>query len=135
MPAGDVNWRQKRIEKEVYQQGRYDNYLIPMFSSIPHEECLRASRIAKMNFGEGLSLVEKKLLLGMLFNHEAAIAFDSSEKGRIHDDIEPPHSIPTLPHTAWQEPSFRIPAALQEVSIRLIQDPLDCRTIERGFGP
>ena len=135
MPAGDANWRQKRIEKEVYRQGRYDNYLIPKFSSIPRGERLRPRRIAKMNFGEGLWPVEKKLLLEMLFNREAAIAFDSSEKGRIHDDIEPPHSIPTVPHTAWQEPSFRIPAALQEVSIRLIQDRLDCGTIERSFGP
>ena len=87
-----------------------------------------------MNFGDGLWPAEKDLLLEMLFNREAAIAFDSSEKGRIHDDIEPPHSIPTVPHTAWQEPSFRIPAALQEVSVKLIQDRLDCGTIERSFG-
>ena len=70
----------------------------------------------------------------MLFNHEAAIAFDSSEKGRFHDFIEPPHVIPTIPHKAWQAASFRIPPALRETSIRLMEDRLACGTIERSFS-
>src|SRR5437660_2150911 len=71
----------------------------------------------------------------MLFNREAAIAFESAEKGRFHDLIEPPHVIPTIPHKAWQAASFRIPPALHETSIKLIQDRLACGTIERSFGP
>ena len=71
----------------------------------------------------------------VLCNREAANAFDSSEKGRFHDDIEPPHVIPTVPHKLWQAPSFKIPAGLHKVSARMIEDRLACGTIESCFGP
>jgi len=71
----------------------------------------------------------------VLYNREAAIAFDSTAKGRIHEDIEPPHIIPTIPHKSWQTPSLTIPAGLHEVSTRILQDRLACGTIERSFGP
>ena len=64
-----------------------------------------------------------------------AIAFDLAEKGRFHNFIEPPHVIPTVPHKAWQAASFRIPPALHETTVRLIEDRLACGTIERLFGP
>src|SRR5205807_9995866 len=86
MPAGDSSWREKRIQKERYQPGRYDGYLIPKFSSIRSGERLRAGRIMKMKIGEELWPAERDLLMEMLYNREAAIAFDSSEKGRISDD-------------------------------------------------
>ena len=71
----------------------------------------------------------------MLFNREAAIAFDSAEKGRFQDFIEPPQVISTVPHKAWRAASFRIPPALHETSVPLIQDRLACHTIERSCGP
>jgi hypothetical protein len=40
-----------------------------------------------------------------------------------------------IPHKAWQAVSFRIPPALHETSVRLIQDRLACGTIERSLGP
>ena len=88
-----------------------------------------------MNIGEHLTTNERDLLLEMSFNREAAIAFDSAEKGRFHDFIEPPQVIPKVPHKAWQSSSFRIPPALHTTSVRLIQDRLACGTIERSFGP
>ena len=66
---------------------------------------------------------------GVLFNREAAIAFDSSEKGRFHHDIEPPHVIPTVPHKPWQALQFKISAGSQEVSARMIEDRLACGMI------
>ena len=70
-----------------------------------------------------------------LFNREAAIAFDSTEKGRFRDHIASLHVILTVPHKPWQGPSFKIPAGLQEVSARMIEDRLACGTIKRSFGP
>ena len=88
-----------------------------------------------MSIGEHLTTNELDLLLEMLFNREVAIAFDSAEKGRFHDFIEPPQVIPTVPHKAWQVASFRIPPALHKTSVPLIQDRVACGTIERSFGP
>ena len=115
--------------------GAYPGVLIPKFSTIERGRWLTQARIRKLNFGEHLTTNERDLLLEMLFNREAAIAFDSAEKGRFHDFIEPLHVIPTVPHKAWQAASFRIPPALHETSVRLIQDRLACGTIERSFGP
>ena len=96
---------------------------------------MKPNRIARMRIGTDLWREERELLMEVLFNREAAIAFDSSEKGRFHNNIEPPHVIPTVPHKPWQAPSFKIPAGLHEVSARMIEDRLACGTIERSFGP
>ena len=60
-----------------------------------------------MRIGTDLWREEREFLMEVPFNREVAIAFDSSEKGRFHDDIEPPQMIPTFPHKPWQAPSFR----------------------------
>ena len=109
--------------------------LIPKFSTIERGRRLTQAQIRKLNIGEHLTTNKRNLLLDKLFNREAAIAFDSAEKGRFHDFIEPPHVIPTVPHKAWLASSFQIPPALHETSFRLIQDRLACGTIERSFGP
>jgi hypothetical protein len=92
-------------------------------------------RVERLELGKDLRPAEKKLLMEMLYNWEAAIAFDSSKKGHFHDFIEPPHVIPMISHKAWQVPSFRIPPTLHETSAWLIQDHLAYGTIERSFGP
>jgi hypothetical protein len=135
-PAGDADWRQRRIEREISQNaGRYSGYIVPKFSTIQRGSRLTSARIAKMEIGKSLTPEERELLLEVLFNREAAIAFKGTEKGRFHDGIEPPHVIPTIPHKAWQIPSFRIPAALQGASVRILKDRLECGTIERSSGP
>jgi len=135
-PGGDDKWRKKRMETEWYEAGgRFTEHIIPKFSTIERGSRLRKNRIEKMNIGEQLWKEERELLMEVLFNREAAIAFDGSEKGRFHDDIEPPHVIPTVPHKPWQAPNFKIPAGLRDVSARIIEDRLECGTIERSFGP
>ena len=135
-PRGDDEWRRRRKEKEIYKEGgRFREHIIPKFSKIAHGDRLRPNRIKMMKIGTNLWPNERELLMEVLYNREAAIAFDSSEKGRIHDDVEPPHVIPTIPHKPWQSPSFRIPAALHGVSAAIIRDRLACGTIERSFGP
>ena len=130
-PVGEAGWR----EGLVGLKGRRKGVLIPKFSQIPRGERLTPARIEKLKIGEHLWHAEKRLLIEMLFNREAAIAFDSSEKGRFHDFIEPPHVILTIPHKAWQAASFCKPPALRETSVRLIENRLACGTIERSFGP
>ena len=137
-PAGETGWRERLVAEETARRldaGKYAGILVPKFSTIKRGERLTPERLAKLEIGKELRPAERELLTEMLFNWEAAIAFDSAEKGRFHDFIEPPHVIPTIPHKAWQAASFRIPPALHETSVWLIQDCLACGTIEWSFGP
>ena len=137
-PSGEEGWREQLIKEEKERgldEGAYPGVLIPKFSTIEQGRRLTQARIRKLDIGEHLTTNERDLLLEILFNRTAAIAFDSADKGRFHDFIEPPHMIPTVPHKAWQAASFRIPLALHETSVRLIQHRLACGSIERSFGP
>ena len=127
------------MNKEEKERGlagaAYPGLLIPKFPAIEWGRRLTQARIWSLNIGEHHTPNERDHLLEMLFNREAAITFHSSEKGRFHDFIEPPSVIPTVPHEAWQAASFRMPPALHEMKVRLIQDRPACDNIERSVGP
>src|SRR5205085_1829997 len=128
-PAWEAGWRDRLLAEEKERRldvGKYAGILVPKFSTIKRGEQLTPERLPKLEMGKELRPAERELLTEMLFNREATIAFDSAEKGRFHDFIEPPYVIPRIPHKAWQAASFRIPPALPETSIRLIQDRLAC---------
>ena len=119
-PSGEEGWRERLIKEEKERklyEGAYPGVLIPKFSTIKRGRRLTQARKTKLNIGEHLTTNERDLLLEMLFNREAAIAFDSEEKGRCHYFIEPPHVIPTVPHKSWEAASFRIPPALHVTSV------------------
>jgi hypothetical protein len=62
--------------------------------------------LAKLNIGghsDFLSDAEKQLFIDILYEFEGAIAFDESEMGLLHESIEPPVEIHTVPHTPWQQ--------------------------------
>ena len=61
----------------------------------------------------------------MLFNNEAGIAFEFTEKGRFSNDVEPPYVIPTISHTPWQAKSFKVPKALEQEVVKIIKDRID----------
>ena len=64
---------------------------------------------------------EAESLKELLYNREAAIAFDWQEKGRINIAIEPPHIIRVCPsHTPWQEKPMRIPRRLRDTFDKLV---------------
>ena len=108
-PSGEEGWRERLIKEEKergFDGGAYPGVLIPKFSTIERGRRLTQAQIWKLNIGEHLTTNERDLLLEMLLNREVVIAFDSAEKGRFHDFIEPPHVIPTVPHKAWQVASF-----------------------------
>ena len=92
-------------------------------------------RIERLKFGENLTIEEKEALFEVLFNREAGIAFDFSEKGCFKPEIEPPHVIPTIQHSPWQVSSFRVPKALELKVTEIIKSKLDCGALERSCGP
>jgi hypothetical protein len=140
-PEGDRAWWDKVLEwerlriTELGVRRKYRRFLILKFSSIAQGEQLIPTQIKRLNIGPNLSPAEIDVLMEVLFNCKAAIAFDSSEKGRFANFIEPPHIIPTIPHKVWQTSNFRIPVALQQTSIRLLEDYLAYGMIKWSFGP
>ncbi len=92
-PEGALNWRTKAISQEIYQPGKYAGWIIPKFSSIKKGSRLTPERLGKLKLGEGLSDEEKDVFYEMLYNREAAIAFNFEEKGYFNSEIEPPQTM------------------------------------------
>ena len=134
-PEGKEDWRQRAIVKEVYTLGKYSWWIIPKFSTIKKGTRLTTERIEKLNMAKNLMAREKDVFLEVLFNREAAIAFDFTEKGHFSNEIEPLHVVCTIPHTPWQAKNFKIPKALEGEVVKIIKDRVECRALERSFGP
>ena len=100
-PGGALNWRTKAISQELYQLGKYAGWIIPKFSSIKKGTRLTSERLKKLKLGDGLSDEEKDVFYEMLYNREAAVAFDFKEKGYFNSEIEPPHVVLTIDHIPW----------------------------------
>ena len=79
-------------------------------------------RLKKLKLGDGLSAEEKDVFYEMLYNREAAVAFDFKEKGYFNSEIEPPHMVLTIDHIQWQAKNFKVPKALEGEVIDNIKD-------------
>jgi len=134
-PEGTKNWRMRAISKEFYQPGKYSGWIIPKFSSIKRGSRLTPERLEKLRVGKGMTEEEKDIFYEVMFNREAAVAFDFNEKGYFSGEVEPPYKIPTIEHIAWQAKNFKVPKALEGVVINIIKDRMDCGALERSFGP
>ena len=134
-PRGKGNWHAEAISKEYYKLGgTYAGWLIPKFSDIERGLRLTEERIKKLKVGSDLSAEEHDVLLEVLFNCEAGIAFDFIEKGHFSDNVEPPYVIPTISHMPWQAKGFKVLKALEQEVVKIIKDRIDCRALERSFG-
>ena len=113
-PGGKGNWHAEAISKGRYKpSGAYAGWIIPKFSDIERGSWLTEEHIKRLKVGSELSAEEHDIFREVLFNREAGIAFDFTEKGCFSDDVEPPHVIPTISHTPWQAKSFKVPKALE----------------------
>lgn len=104
--------------------------------TVPRGSRLTSERLAKMKIGTNfLSKAEKQLFIDILFDHEGAVAFDDSEMGLLHPDIEPPVTIHTVPHSPWQQQNLRLPKSMQEAATAIIKEKLENGTLEFSQGP
>ena len=123
------------ISKECCKLGgAYVGWLIPKSLDIERGLRLTEECIKKLKVGSNLTAEEHDIFLEVLFNYEAGIAFNFTEKGRFSDDVELPHVIPTISYTPWQAKSFKVPKALEQEVVKIIKDRIDCRVLERSFG-
>ncbi|KAF2020320.1 hypothetical protein BU24DRAFT_342014, partial [Aaosphaeria arxii CBS 175.79] len=91
---------------------------------------LTPERFQQQVFGTQLRPTEISMFKQMLLNREGAIAFDFSESGRVQPEVAPPYQIRTIPHKAWQSPSFRPPKKLENEVFKMINERLQKRTLE-----
>ena len=72
--------------------------MIPKFLKIVRGSRLISERLAKMIVGDELISRQKEVLTEMLYNREAALAWDFSEINKIIPEITSPQQIRTIPH-------------------------------------
>lgn len=103
---------------------------------VPRGSRLTPERLAQMKIGDGfLSEEERMLFVDILYEFEGVLAFEDSEMGCLHESIEPPVIVHTVPHVPWQQRNLRLPKAMQEAAMKIIQEKLENGTLEYSQGP
>ena len=103
---------------------------------VPRGSRLTPERLAQMKIGDGfLSEEERMLFVDILYEFEGVLAFEDSEMGCLHESIEPPVVVHTVPHVPWQQRNLRLPKAMQEAAMKIIQEKLENGTLEYSQGP
>ena len=86
-PGGNPDWRKKALAREAAMPKpffeKYPGWLIPKFSSIARGARMTPERLQKINVGECLTVEERDHLTELLYNREAALAWDFSEMGMV----------------------------------------------------
>ena len=59
------------------------------------------------------------MLIEILINYKATIAFDWTKSSQIHKDVSPLIIIKTVVHKAWQELNFPVPRVLLLVVLEI----------------
>src|SRR5271156_372945 len=138
-PGGSKTWREDMLRKERRtespdKEDLYAEWLIPKFSEIPKGSRLTPERIEKLIMGS-ITAQEKDLLIAMLFNREAALAWEFAEMGKVKPEVSPPVQIRTVPHKPWQSPGFPVPRALNQTVIEMLKDRVAKGILEPCHGP
>ena len=138
MPAGDPLWREKAIARErpkLDPTDKFAPWLYPKFSKLQKGTRLTPERLTKLRVGPNLTVNERLMLVEMLFNREAAIAWTFEEMGLVTEAVAPPQEIRTIEHTAWQCKGFNIPKALNQQVIEMLKDRIQKGVYEYCHGP
>jgi hypothetical protein len=78
-PGGVTDWMERSKATDVkHPLGPYNKWLVQKFSGIQRGERLTTERIKALTIGSGLTIQERDILLEMLYNREAALAFGTT---------------------------------------------------------
>mgnify|MGYP001954915308 CR=1 FL=1 len=143
-PEGSIHWKLNRMgeaQVRVEEQRRinpseWDEDFFPKFSTIKKGSRLTPERLEGIleKVKEVLQPREVTLFTHILYNREAALAWNFTECGRIHNDVFPPQRIRTIPHKAWQSKSIPIPRALTDKVIELLRDRVNRGILEESHA-
>lgn len=101
----------------------FSEYTTPKFSLLERGSRLTPERLQGLldQTVNTLKGKETDLFQQILFNREAALAWDFPECGRLRKEVAPEQVIRTVEHQAWQEGSMRIPRGLTTQCIELLR--------------
>jgi len=103
---------------------------------VPRESRLTPERLAEMKIGDGfLTAEERQLFIDVLFEFEGALVFTDSEMGLLHESIEPPVVVHTVPHSPWQQQNLRLLKLMQGAALAIIKEKLENGMLEYSQGP
>ncbi|KAF8287019.1 hypothetical protein DL93DRAFT_2146843, partial [Clavulina sp. PMI_390] len=81
-----------------------------------------------------LSEEEKSLLIWVVSQNEAAIAFDDSERGTFKPEFFPDYTMDVVPHTPWQERPITIPEAIKDEVEDLLKKQMESGNLEPSYS-
>jgi len=128
-PRGDEDWKIKLVGNPSPINIKY-SWLIPKFSNIPRGMRLTAERMDGLKIGKSIMQQEKNILMEVLYNREAGIAFDFTENGVFKPKVEPSHKILTIQYEPWQAANFRVLKALEVEVVDIVKKKLKCGALE-----
>ncbi|KAI1507933.1 Integrase core domain containing protein [Pyrenophora tritici-repentis] len=119
MDLGRKDWKERAIARQAARIALrgpdispFDHLFYVRTATFPRGHRLNPERLRKMNIGEDLRPNEVHLIQQLMFQREDALAWEFQHMSQIHEDVQPPYKIRTIPHTAWQEKNFPLPKKL-----------------------
>ncbi|KAH7247230.1 hypothetical protein B0J15DRAFT_353952, partial [Fusarium solani] len=82
-----------------------------------------------------LTREELDVFLEIMYNREAALAWEFSECGKLDPLVAPPQVIKVVEHKAWQAKSIPIPKGCEKEVIKLLRTRMERGILEEGHGP
>ena len=139
-PERDPEWQKhawEEVERDVVAPTKLEDVLglTPKFSKIEKGSRLTSERLKQILDGcDDLRPAEREALSCIMFNREAALAWDFPHCGKVRPSVAPPQIIKVVEHKAWQASSIPIPRALRDDVIKILRERLDRGILEESQG-
>lgn len=138
---GVEDWKERAIARRSLRiamrgpdLGPFDHIFTRREADFPRGTRLTPARLKAMNLGEDLWPNEIRLLQELMFQREDALAWEFQDMSTIHEDVQPPYKIRTVPHEAWQVRGFQCPKKLEPIIVEMMKTRLERGTLERSDG-
>jgi len=138
-PGGFPNWRERalaRLTPPVPQPyfGPFDHLLEPRYSDEPVGFRLTPARLKDVIVGIDLHPNEEVFFHAMLKKREPAMAWNFSDLGRLSEEVMPAVKVRTVPHEAWQAPTYPVPRAVRPELVKMLQERVKAGIMEECYG-
>ncbi|SCV59862.1 uncharacterized protein FFFS_14431 [Fusarium fujikuroi] len=136
---GDPFWKEKKwaeIKDTLDTAAKYAEWITPKFSKIERGCRLKGERLSALKDQVSGTLMDAELdiFLEVMYNREAALAWDFSECGQLDPIVAPPQVLKVVPHKAWQARDIPIPKGCEAAVIRLLKERLARGVLEESHG-
>ncbi|KAH7147253.1 hypothetical protein DER46DRAFT_466498, partial [Fusarium sp. MPI-SDFR-AT-0072] len=108
--------------------------ITPKFSKLERGSRLKGERLKKLKdqVSRTLTTAELDVFLEIMYNREAALAWDFMECGQLDLIVAPPQVLKVVPHKAWQARDIPIPKGCEAAVIRLLKERLAQGVLEES---